>query len=76
MVTYERQLVVGVYGRNDHRNRILVLSLGRHLNLVSGIRGKQSNVWRKVKLGLRMKRRATTCYKWGFPGSDTVSKKC
>jgi hypothetical protein len=65
MVTGERQLAVGVDGRNDHRSRTLVLPLGRHCNLVSGlkgseIRGKQSNVWRKVKLGLRMQRRAAT----------------
>jgi hypothetical protein len=52
MVTYERQLAVGVHGRNDHRSSILVLSLGRHRNLIgelkgSEIRGKQSNVWRQ-----------------------------
>jgi hypothetical protein len=52
MVTCERQLVVGVDGRNDHHSRILVLPLGRHRNLVSElkgseIRGKQSNVWRQ-----------------------------
>jgi hypothetical protein len=34
-------------------------------------------VWRqKVRLGLRMQRLAATRYKWGFPGSDTISKKC
>jgi hypothetical protein len=52
MVTCERQLAVGVDGRNDHRSKILVLPLGRHRNLVGGlkgskIRGKQSNVWRQ-----------------------------
>jgi hypothetical protein len=52
MVTCERQLAVGVDGRNDHCSRILVLPLGRHRNLVSGlkgseIRGKQSNIWRQ-----------------------------
>jgi hypothetical protein len=52
MVTCERQLAVGVDGRNDHHNRILVLPLGRHRNLVgrlkgSEIRGKQRNVWRQ-----------------------------
>jgi hypothetical protein len=26
-------------------------------------------------LGLRMQRHAATQYKWGFPGSDTISKK-
>jgi hypothetical protein len=49
VVTCERQLAVGVGGRNDHRSRILVLPLGRHRNLVGGlnrskIRGKQRNV--------------------------------
>jgi hypothetical protein len=52
VVTCERQLVVGVDGRNDHCSRILVLPLGRHRNLVSElkgseIRGKQSNIWRQ-----------------------------
>jgi hypothetical protein len=65
MVTCERQLAVRVDGRNDHRSRTLVLPFGCHRNLVSGlkgseIRGKQSNVWRKTKLGLRIQRRATT----------------
>jgi hypothetical protein len=51
MVTCERQLAVGIDGRNDHCSRILALPLGRHRNLASGlkgskIRGKQSNVWR------------------------------
>jgi hypothetical protein len=53
MVTCERQLAVGVEGRNNHHIRILVLPLGRHHNLVGGlnrskIRGKQRN-------GLRQK---------------------
>jgi hypothetical protein len=52
MVKRERQLAVGVDGRNGHHSRILVLPLGRHCNLVGGlkgskIRGKQSNVWRQ-----------------------------
>jgi hypothetical protein len=51
MVTCERQLAVGLDGRNDHRSRILVLPLGSHRNLIGGlkggeIRGKQSSVWR------------------------------
>jgi hypothetical protein len=51
MVTCERQLAIGVDGRNVHRSIILVLLLGRHRNLVGGLkgsenRGKQSNVWR------------------------------
>jgi hypothetical protein len=52
MVTCERQLAVGVDGRNDHRSRIWVLPLGRHHNLVSRlkgseIRGNPSNDWRQ-----------------------------
>jgi hypothetical protein len=52
VVTCERQLAVGVDGRNDHCSRILVLLLGRHHNLINGlkgnkIRGKRSNVWRQ-----------------------------
>jgi hypothetical protein len=46
VVTYERQLAVGVDGRNDYRSRTLILPLGRHHNLAGGsnkgeIRGKQ-----------------------------------
>jgi hypothetical protein len=52
MVTCERQLAVGVDGRNDHRSRIMVLPLGSHRNLVGGlnrseIRGKQRNGLRR-----------------------------
>jgi hypothetical protein len=48
MVTCERQLVVGVDGRNHYRSRILVLPLERHCNFTGGlnrseIRGKQRN---------------------------------
>jgi hypothetical protein len=46
MITCERQLAVGIDGRNNRSGRILTLSLGRHLNLVgelseSEIKGKQ-----------------------------------
>jgi hypothetical protein len=52
MVTCERQLAVGVDGRNDYRSRILVRPLGRHRNLAGGlnrseIRGKQRNGLRR-----------------------------
>jgi hypothetical protein len=66
MVTCERQLVVGVDRRDDHNNRILVFPLGRHRNLVGGlnggkIKGKQRMFGgKKVRLGLRAQRRATT----------------
>jgi hypothetical protein len=46
MITCERQLAVGIDRRNDRSSGILVLSLGRHHNLVgelggSKIKGKQ-----------------------------------
>jgi hypothetical protein len=46
IITYERQLVVGIDGRNNRSGRILTLPLGRHLNLIgklsgSEIKGKQ-----------------------------------
>jgi hypothetical protein len=46
VITCERQLTVGIDGRNNHSGRILALSLGRHLNLAgelsgSEIKGKQ-----------------------------------
>jgi hypothetical protein len=52
MVTCERQLAVGVDGRNDYHNRIMVLPLGRHRNLAgrlnrSEIRGKQRSGLRR-----------------------------
>jgi hypothetical protein len=52
MVTCERQLAVGVDGRNDYRSIILVLPLGRHRNLIGGlnrgeIRGKQRSGLRR-----------------------------
>jgi hypothetical protein len=55
VVTCERQLAVGVDGRNDYRSRTLVLPLGRHCNLAGGsnkgeIRGKQSGSRRKREI--------------------------
>jgi hypothetical protein len=46
VITCERQLTVGIDGRNNRSGGILALSLGRHLNLVgelsgSEIKGKQ-----------------------------------
>jgi hypothetical protein len=46
VITCERQLTVGIGGRNNHSGKILALSLGRHLNLAgelsgSEIKGKQ-----------------------------------
>jgi hypothetical protein len=78
VITCERQFVVGIDGRNNCSGGTLTLSLGLHLNLVgepSGreIKGKQRR--RKVSLGLRMQRHATTRYKWGFPGLVTMSEK-
>jgi hypothetical protein len=81
MITCERQLAVGVDGRNNRSGGIMTLPLGRHLNLVGELSGSKikrqtEEVWRqKVRLGLRMQRHAATRYKWGFPGSGTISKK-
>jgi hypothetical protein len=53
MVTCERQLAVGVDGRNDYHSRILVLPLGRHRNLTGRLnRGK---IRGKQRSGLRQK---------------------
>jgi hypothetical protein len=46
VITCERQLAIGIDGRNNRSGRILTLPLGRHLNLVgelsgSEIKGKQ-----------------------------------
>jgi hypothetical protein len=46
MITCERQLAVGIDGRNNRSGGILTLPLGRHLNLIgelsgSEIKGKQ-----------------------------------
>jgi hypothetical protein len=46
MITCERQLAIEINRRNDRSNRILILPLGRHRNLVGGlsrseIKGKQ-----------------------------------
>jgi hypothetical protein len=53
MVTCERQLAVGVDGRNDYRNRILVLPLGHHRNLAGGL--NRSEIRGKQRSGLRQK---------------------
>jgi hypothetical protein len=41
MITCERQLVVEIDRRNDRSSRILILSLGRHRNLVGGLSGSE-----------------------------------
>jgi hypothetical protein len=82
VVTYERQLTVGIDRRNDCDRRTLSLPLGRHLNLAGEWSG--SNIareqrgpgCRKAKLGHRMQRHATVQYIWGFSGPDAISKKC
>jgi hypothetical protein len=82
VITCERQLAVGIDGRNNRSRGILTLSLGHHLNLAGELSGseitrKQRRFGsRKAWLGLRMQRHATTRYKWGFPGPDAISKKC
>jgi hypothetical protein len=81
VVTYERQLTVGIDRRNDCDRRTLSLPLGRHLNLAGERSG--SNIareqrrpgCRKAKLGHRKQRHAKVQYIWGFPGPDAISKK-
>jgi hypothetical protein len=53
MVTCERQLAVGVDGRNDYRSKILVLPLGHHCNLAGGL--NKSEIRGKQRSGLRRK---------------------
>jgi hypothetical protein len=80
VITCERQLTVGIDGRNNRSGGILAFSLGRHLNLAGELSGSEikretEEVWkRKVRLGLRKQRRSMARYKWGFPGPSTDSK--
>jgi hypothetical protein len=82
VITCERQLTVGIDGRNDRGRGILTLPLGRHLNLAGELSGSEitrkqrRSGSRKAGLGLRVQRHATARYKWGFPGPDAISKKC
>jgi hypothetical protein len=82
VVTYERQLTVGIDRRNDCDGRTLGFPLGRHLNLAgerSGgniAREQRRPGCRKAKLGQRMQRHATVQYIWGFFGPDAISIKC
>jgi hypothetical protein len=41
MITCERQLAVGIDGRNNCSSRTLTLPLGRHHNLVGGLSGSE-----------------------------------
>jgi hypothetical protein len=43
VVTYERQLAVGIKGRNGHGRCTLILPLGRHLNLDARGRRKRDH---------------------------------
>jgi hypothetical protein len=82
VITCERQLAVGIDGRNDRIRGILTFPLGRHLNLAGELSGSEitrkqrRSVSRKAGIGLRTQRHATARYKWGFPGPDAISKKC
>jgi hypothetical protein len=82
VITCERQLAVGIDGRNNRSRGILTLPLGRHLNLTGELSGSEitrkqrRSRSRKAGLGLRMQRHATARYKWGFPRPDAISKKC
>jgi hypothetical protein len=81
VITYERQLTVGIDGRNNRSGGILALLLGRHLKSRRRTERKRDQreteeVWkRKVRLGLRKQRRAMARYKWGFLGPSTNSKR-
>jgi hypothetical protein len=81
VVTCERQLAIGIDGRNDCDRRTLSLLLGRHLNLAgewsgSNIAREQGRSGcRKAGLGLRTQRHAIVQYIWGFPGPDAIPKK-
>jgi hypothetical protein len=81
VVTYERQLTVGVDRRNDRSRRILVFLLGRHPNLADELSGskiarKQRRLGgKKAELGLGMQKHTTARYKWGFLGPGAMSKK-
>jgi hypothetical protein len=82
VITCERQLAVGIDGRNNHSRGILIPPFGRHLNLAGKLseseitRKQRRSGSKKAGLGLRMQRHAMTQYKWGFPGPDAISKKC
>jgi hypothetical protein len=65
VITCERQLAVGIDGRNDRGRGILTPPLGRHLNLAGELSGSEitrklrRSGSRKAGLGLRMQRHAT-----------------
>jgi hypothetical protein len=80
VVTCERQLAVEIDGRNSRGRWTLILPLGCHLNLDGELsesritRKQRRSGCRKAGLGLRIQKHATTQYKWGFPGTDVISK--
>jgi hypothetical protein len=41
VITCERQLTIGIDGRNNHSSGILALSLGRHLGLAGELSGSE-----------------------------------
>ena len=57
MVTCERQLTVGIDGRNDYDGRTRSFPLGRDLNLAD--ERSESSIAEKQKLGHGMRRHAT-----------------
>jgi hypothetical protein len=80
MVTYERQLTIGIDGGNDCDGRTRSFPLGCHLNLASERSGailqesRESLDAEKQKLGHGTWRRATVQYIWGFPGPGATAK--
>jgi hypothetical protein len=83
VVTCERQLAVGIDGRNDYRSRTLALPLGHHRNLAGEsnkgeIRGKQRSVLkRKCEVRAQNSRaRDDMSINGVFPGWAPFLKKC
>jgi hypothetical protein len=82
MVTYERQLAVGIDGGNDSNGRTGGFPLGRHLNLAgerSGSRiakGQRGPGCRKARTRARKAEARNYAVHMGFLRPDTVSKKC
>jgi hypothetical protein len=81
VITCERQLAVGVDGRNNRGRGILAFPFGSHLNFADELSGRNNARKQrrsgsgKAKLGLRIQRHATARYKWIFSGPYAMSKK-
>jgi hypothetical protein len=58
MITCERQLAIEIDRRNDRNNRILVLPLGCHRNLVGGLSGSEIKGKQRMLGGKKSEARA------------------